>query len=294
MRGPEDGQVTLLPKSASTGPRPDKGKGRGNQVNQPSNGVMKDGVVEAISLNEYDAWTEDEPPDGFFPMPNEMVYDRKSIDTLRPDSVSEDEGEPTSRVLDVVRIPNSQLRFFPKPHKPPDTTPRHSLETDLRRASLERSRGTHMRRSSEQGPSIQNNLRTLPRPLQPLKPTPPQPKSNNVVRLRPPSAPKPVASSNNVVRLRPPSAPKPVVSSNNLANRLSSLFVVPSPPLTLTTPPRPGPRLSMESRRSSRASSPGLGTPKQSEEALEMHPRVSVDKSTTNVMWMVNEGRKSR
>ena len=280
MRGPEEGQVTLVPKATPIGlsKSKGKGKGRGKEVAQPKLIDDANGFVEDGCFDEYDAWIdEDAKP---CTSPTNEVYDRTSVDTLRPDLISEDEDEPTPRVLDVVRIPNSQLRFFPKSHKPPDAS-RHSLEYDLRRTSIERSSAPLRRRSSAEGPSIQNNLRTLPRPLQPSKPqpTPPLPKSSKIVRLRPPSA---------------TAIPKPSPSSNSLAHRLSSLFVVPPPPSPLPLPARSAPRLSMESR-SSRASSPSQAKPVQPEVVLEMHPRKSIETTRTNGGWTpVDKGRKSR
>jgi len=273
--------VTLVPKSIPTRIVKSKSKGKGKQVDRSDlsrespNGMTKNG-----DLNEYDAWTEGDMAKTFMPSTN-AVHERNSVDTLRPDFVSEEEDEPSPRILDVVRIPNSQLRFFPKP-KPPDITPRHSLDYDLRRRSLDRPQSRHSRRrSSADGPSIQNNLRTLPRPLQTPKPP----------------APPPLPKTNNIVRLRPPTATKPLATSNNLANRLSSLFVVPPPPLDsrISPPSRTRPRMSLESARSSNASSPARLSAKQPEVLLEMHPRTSLDARRTNRGWKaVDDGRKSR
>ncbi|ORY33371.1 hypothetical protein BCR39DRAFT_557059 [Naematelia encephala] len=195
-RGPGEGQVTLVPKSLS------KGKGREGDIRRS----MSEGYLDENPLNGYD--------------------DRRSVNTARPNAT-----DGRTRVLDIVRIPNSQLRFFPKAQR---IEPRRSFDRS--------------RRST--GASIANDLRTLPSPL---KPPDPRPKSN-------------------MVRLRPPTTQKPLNTSSGIANRLSSLFIVPAPP-----PPQPygvGRQAStdIESPRISRRSS-NVSTPLP--ELLELHLRTS-------------------
>lgn len=154
-------------------------------------------------------------------MPSTNVsYGRPSLDagrmSLETDrdrdrEVDDSTSESGIRILDIVRIPRSQLQFFPK-HKPPD--PRKSLDSPLRTV-------THSnRRPSDQadGPSIQNDLSTLPSPLQPRFPTP--------------SKSGTITGNGKVVRLRPPVAPTPqnYSAADTLVNRISSLFTVPPPP----------------------------------------------------------------
>ena len=278
MRGPGEGQVTLIPKATWTTTEANMGKGKGKEVDrsgpvQPMNRLVADDELDQVA-----AWNQVVHMEGLR-VPSQIASERDGVDASRPVISLNDEDEITPRILDVVRIPDSQLRFFPKPRKPPDATPRHSLENEVRRGSLDRTAKSNNQPSSTDGPSIQNNLRNLPRPLQPMKPLPT------------PTPPK----SAKIVRLRPPSIPRPSGSPNNLANRLSSLFMVPPPsPISLPTS-RSQPRLSMESTRSSNVSSPARPTVKQPEVVLEMHPRNSVDPAKVNGGWVpVSEGRKSR
>jgi hypothetical protein len=182
---------------------------------------------------------------------------RMSLETDRDrGSLEEEQAGPAVRILDIVRIPRSKLQFFPK-HKPPD--PRKSLDSPLRTV-------THpSRRASDQadGPSIQNDLSTLPSPLQPRFPTPSKGTTSKMVRLRPPSAPGPASTSYTV--------------PDTFVNRISSLFTVPPPPATDL----------FGSRRTSLASAnrsmPGSGTtsPARSvghqDVSLELRPRSSFE-----------------
>ena len=191
-----------------------------------------------------------------------LNYGRGSMDngrvSLDGGQMEEEEVEPNARILDIVRIPRSQLQFFPK-QKPPDS--RKSLDSPLRNSHI------HIpRRASDQrdGPSISNDLSTLPSPLQPRMPTPSKPVSK-VVRLRPPNGFTPA-----------PTAP---TAADTFVNRLSSLFTVPPPPpttshlfgsrrtsLTSGNPSKPG----------SGASSPARSAVGQ-DVSLELRPRSSLE-----------------
>ncbi|WVR00134.1 hypothetical protein IAU59_007276 [Kwoniella sp. CBS 9459] len=244
-------------------------------------------------------------------------------------SISESSLEPTPRVLDVVRIPSSQLRFFPK-RKPPDhvthvespidgsspTYPRaintvdqdgrdrkgDSIDENERRSSLSaRSAGANRRNSTLEntyesafgdGPSIVNDLSTLPRPLRGYDHTHdvdgPGSPSRASVKTR---------AKTTVVRLRPPQPTAPSTSSNTFANRLSSLFTVPPPPplpatsathlkgripssisspaIGMGIPPSTAPNgrpTAANSRTTSRSSTPTL---KGREESMELVPRLN-------------------
>ncbi|ORX40522.1 hypothetical protein BD324DRAFT_677980 [Kockovaella imperatae] len=169
---------------------------------------------------------------------------RSSMDTVRP-------SDPQSpRVLDIVRVPSSQLSFFPKSK---GSSARPSL--DMQRKSLDNSK---LRRSVSLsskafGPDIHHDLSTLPSAFKPPDP---------------PSLP-PLPTRSKTVRLRPPVAQLPP-RSESLADKLSSLFTVPPPPITYTLPvaPKP-PRKSTESASSSRQLSI------QPEVSLEMFSRVT-------------------
>ncbi|WVQ74237.1 hypothetical protein IAR50_003833 [Cryptococcus sp. DSM 104548] len=136
--------------------------------------------------------------------------------------VTEESGhdpQKTPRVLDIVRMPSSQLRPFPRrrPHEPPSRS-RSSQDLD-RVIQSERDDSTEgiIRRASltlgrEQGPSIIPDLSTLPPPLRASSADPGKHKSKTMVRLR------------------PPQATTPLQTSSTLANRLSSLFTIAPPP----------------------------------------------------------------
>lgn len=196
-----------------------------------------------------------------------LNYGRSSLDNgngrLSLDGgMEEEEAEPSVRILDIVRIPRSQLQFFPK-QKPPD--PRKSLDSPLRNSTSYSSRH-QSRRASQQsdGPSISNDLSTLPSPLQPRIPTPQKPVSK-VVRLRPPSgfAPGPIAPS----------------ATDTFVNRLSSLFTVPPPPPT-TSQLFGSRKISLTSANPSKAGS-GTSSPSHSaghqDVSLELRPRSSFE-----------------
>ena len=274
MRGPEEGQVTLTAKPTveeKDRQRRDSSSEHSLETRASHEARHHSGTVSddhSLDLDEYNTWTDGADGARDSVPTRDVRLDRDSVDTLRPDHPCEEENEATPRVLDVVRIPNSQLRFFPKPRKPPDGRARSSLEQDVRRTSHEREVRRPTGNSLGRGPSIQNDLRTLPGHFLPPPPPPPKPpKSSNIVRLRPPQ-------------------PQAISASNNLADRLSSLFVVPPPPMSNQAVSRANARLSLDStfssppdsRRSSVASSPAqISAIKQPEVLLEMQPRRSVE-----------------
>ncbi|KAL7424561.1 hypothetical protein Q5752_000245 [Cryptotrichosporon argae] len=156
------------------------------------------------------------------------------------------------RILDIVRVPASQLRFFP-PSARRIPSSRSSLESDLLRLR----RSTEMTSSSPvqlsrrtssgsqptlrssrihrhvsdnlDGPVISNDLSTLPPPLQP----------------------KQKATQKGVVRLRPPTS-SGRVEGNDIASRLSRWFDVPPPPVAPLKPERPRPAPSRENSQTAK------------------------------------------
>jgi hypothetical protein len=245
-RGPGEGQVTLTAKDTRN-----KGKGKGKSI---------DASPKLVDV-EYDAW-EDSARE-FMPSTN-LNYGRGSMDNARVSldggQMEEEEVEPNVRILDIVRIPRSQLQFFPK-QKPPD--PRKSLDSPLRNSHSTRH---PPRRASEQkdGPSISNDLSTLPSPLQPRIPTPSKPVSK-VVRLRPPNGFTP--------------GPITPTAADTFVNRLSSLFTVPPPPPTTSHlfGSRRTPLASANpSKQGSGASSPARSAGGQ-DVSLELRPRSSFE-----------------
>jgi len=184
-------------------------------VNTPANGYSGSSGSNLIDddSNEHDEWDSVAQAKSFLQATN-MTYDRSSIDSVRP-SAAEME-EPEQRIVDVVRIPNSQLRFFPRPQKPPD---RQSLDVDMRRVSLENGLKRSVSMKQTNGPSIQNDLHTLPPVYQGATGTTTQgaPKSN-VVKIRPAESRSLRMSSttNNI--------------ADTIADRITSFFTIPPPP----------------------------------------------------------------
>lgn len=212
--------------------------------------------------NEYDEWDSISQAKSFLQATN-MTYDRSSsIDSVRPSRA--DLEEPDQRIVDVVRIPNSQLRFFPRPQKPPD---RQSLDVDMRRVSLENGLKRSVTTSTKQtnGPSIQNDLHTLPPVYQgATAPNGPAPAMSNMVKIRPAGSGSLRASSstNNI--------------ADTIADRITSFFHISPPPDQFATLPtsqgitRSRPPLPFNSAPSSRRGSvPVSPNPNVS---LEMRP----------------------
>lgn len=163
----------------------------------------------AIPIDEVDPWSSFSPTNSTFytpstPLDAPLVDIPESVPTLR------------SRTVDIVRIPSSQLRFFPKPPRPPDSS-RTSIDSGPR--------------DSQQPPpplSIQNDLHfshdTVPR----------------------------TKSSGASVRLRPPTTTPS--TGTGLADKFSNLFFIPPPPpggLALAPSKRASPRMSLDSSRAS-------------------------------------------
>ncbi|KAK8853271.1 hypothetical protein IAR55_003974 [Kwoniella newhampshirensis] len=326
VRGPGDGQVTLLPKVDKrrvNGHGEGKGKEKqrendhgalddfraGNRAYERSEIGVEKGSSEGWGAHE---WTSDgsRSIDGiaqtFLPSTN-VAYNRPTVDLSLPPSPeppsipdNQEDADPTPRILDVVRIPSSQLRFFPRPHKPPDPS-RASLEQDRDRGvepdgvvhqTIRRGASVALRRNSSgggDGPSIVHDLSTLPPPLR---------HSHSHTDISPPRANVKTRAKTAVVRLRPPQPTRPLQSSSKLANRLSSLFSVPPPPpqpayglsqgksvslprISLDSSFSSTPRSSAGSRRGSGASSPATG--KMREESMEMMTRLKEEPSSVGL-----------
>lgn len=253
--------MTLTPKGAKT-----KLKGKEKATAGASLIDLDTPLAEKDQSNGFDAW-EDSAKD-FMPSTN-LNYSRASVDTARPavederDESEEDQVE-SPRVLDIVRIPRSKLQFFPK-HRPPD--PRTSLDSSTRSVLHRASRSN----GQTVGPSIQNDLSTLPLPLQTRQPTSAQPlkqpHSGKIVRLRPSSGP----SMNTYTQTS---------QQNTFANRISSLFTVPPPP---SNDFFTGRRASSSASITLSLPGSGASTPARShththhEAPLELRPRSSFD-----------------
>lgn len=126
---------------------------------------------------------------------------------------SEHEFPPGSRILDVVRIPASQLRFFPSAKQNPGSS-RTSFDSSASasRTSLQITRADLAISSipSSDGPSISNDMH-FPDPGSTGGGLPPKPRSKSTM-----------------VRLRPPTSGE--LPPTSLANRISNLFSVAPPP----------------------------------------------------------------
>ncbi|KAK1921973.1 hypothetical protein DB88DRAFT_376069 [Papiliotrema laurentii] len=244
IRGPGPGQITLVPKSSSSRKGKTPVRSREPSVSGPSTLPPPAGIPPASgshaplgSVNgsideievEHEGWGDltPSPAKAFMESTNDR-YDRESIDSIRPATLtfeSDQQAMPEQRIVDVVRIPNSQLRFFPRPQKPPDNE-RRSLEYDMRRASIEgQVRRSHSmlapsnhRRTS--GPSIQNDLHTLPPPYQPPSSRPTASSKSNMVKIRPTGSSS-VGSMSSLV---------PSISGLAIADKLTSFFNIPPPP----------------------------------------------------------------
>ena len=276
-RGPGDGQVTLTPKNARSKGKQKEHENAGEQI-AASLIDLDTPLAEKPHLSDFDAWEESARE--FMPSTN-LNYTRPSVDTPRQsidEMTRDEENEEPPRVLDIVRIPRSRLQFFPKhQHRPSES--RSSFESQSQTHASPR-RPTHSASTSGStprvdGPSIQNDLSTLPLPLQPRQQqhTKSQ-QSSKFVRLRPPTAPSMNGSSYIQAN--------PISQANTLANRISNLFTVPPPPSTDL--------FASSNRRTSSSPSitfslPGSGasTPARTqfhhhhEAPLELRPRTSLE-----------------
>ncbi|WVR07626.1 hypothetical protein IAU60_004668 [Kwoniella sp. DSM 27419] len=203
-------------------------------------------------------------------------------------SRDQERNQTAPRVLDVVRIPSSQLRFFPKT-RPSESASRTSIDrprdgrvgggvdgngegtswTGKAEDAVMRLASMALRRNSDDaqvraghGPSIVNDLSTLP------------------PSLRGASAESPPRRSKTmVVRLRPPQSTEPLQTSSTLANRLSSLFTVPAPPaqVPFAGVPSSGTNGRIKSARPSldspRRSGPPTPSGADGKEEMELKPR---------------------
>ncbi|KAI9634166.1 uncharacterized protein MKK02DRAFT_38838 [Dioszegia hungarica] len=260
IRGPGEGQVTLAPKN------PGNRKGREREVTPnlidltDDSAEMEKGHRRAVSMavatqspslwkpqmtrstseaalsgEDVDPWSSFSPiasahsTGGWGDTLDERPPSPPSLPHMEPAA-----GPPHTRTVDIVRIPSSQLRFFPKPPKPPDSS----------------------RTSFDSGPRPPSSLRPIvPSSSPPLPPLSIQNDLNFSHETAPSRKSSLTASSGgSMVRLRPPtSAPS---SGTGLADKLSNFFFIPPPPAGgLSVPPprsRPNPaRISLDSARSS-------------------------------------------
>ena len=306
IRGPGPGQITLVSKTSvdRKGKAPQSSRSRDVSISasaeagpsrrpsetpsSSSNGDWIDG------LDDSEEWDSVRAAQQFLESTN-MVYDRASTDSIRPTQLELSDAEPERRIVDVVRIPNSQLRFFPRPQKPPDTS-RRSLEQDMRRVSLERG----ARRSASlklNGPKISNDLSTLPAPYRPAQPKE-QVNGSRTVRIRPGST---GTTTGNTLLKASTSAGS---IAENIASRFSSFFDIPAPPDQngpySGTPPR-GPSAAGAKRTFSTgrtgmaplATGSGRTLRQHSEASSPIHPDVSLEMRPTAGVRKSNLNGKS-
>ncbi|WRT70157.1 uncharacterized protein IL334_007151 [Kwoniella shivajii] len=311
VRGPGEGQVTLLPKR-------DKGKGKESDLLQNGSIFEHHDDLEirnqsntSFHLNGNDLIniSESTNQDSSKSLRREREYSFENSflpstntsynhDHTSPPTSTEPLGTPldstTPRILDVVRIPSSQLRFFPKPHKPPDElipSPSHSnanggllydsqrksIDDTLRKANRSIRHESSLGGGKEEGPTIVNDLSTLPPSL-----TRDKDKDLSSLSLSPslssslssslsPSSNARAKTKSNMVKLRPPSTvgpsstkSKPRINSSVggvIQDTIKDFFTVPPPPnqLPFSNPSHAGSlgRSAGSSRIPSSASLPG-------------------------------------
>lgn len=289
IRGPGPGQITLVSKTSvdrkgkapvrfretSTSAEPGPSRRPSDAPSSSSNGDWLEG------LDDSEEWDSVRAAQKFLESTN-VVYDRASTDSIRPTQLELSDAEPERRIVDVVRIPNSQLRFFPRPQKPPDTS-RRSLEQDMRRVSLERG----ARRSASlklNGPKISNDLSTLPPPYKPAQPKE-QANGSRMVRIRPGST---GTTTGNTLLKASTSAG---AIAENIASRFSSFFDIPPPPglggpystMPARGPGPGGPKRSFTSGRGGMAppTTSGRSSRQHSEASSPIHPDVSLEMRPT-------------
>ncbi|WVQ66911.1 uncharacterized protein L199_005102 [Kwoniella botswanensis] len=266
VRGPGEGQVTLMPKT-------NRDKGKGKEVYNLNGPISQNGLSHIMDLS-------DSPPSAststlslastFLPSTNHSYTQESSSPTATEPLVNEQ--TPTPRVLDVVRIPSSQLRFFPKPKpdKPPDRTSsdyfvsgskyspgsntntntlssplsrngrpsgeieRKSIEDTLHGISNHRRNSQNHESPNVDGPTIINDLSTLPPPLRPTPTSPIHPSSSS-------SSISKGRSKSTIVKIRPPIIQTSSQHQRNYSNGMSlnmegikgsikDFFTVPPPP----------------------------------------------------------------
>lgn len=163
---------------------------------------------------------------------------------------------PSVRILNIVRLPGSQLQFFPKGQQPEDS------KNAGHRPSVPSVR--------PHSGAIRNNLHTLPPPLK-----------SSQASLTP-------STTSKVVRLRPPtkSSQRQPETSSNVTSRLSSLFNIPPPstPSHVRTASDSGYSSPRFSRQSSYTSAPLA----DKAETLELHPRQSAELPRSSDLRPIN------
>ncbi|WWC72086.1 uncharacterized protein I206_106046 [Kwoniella pini CBS 10737] len=274
IRGPGEGQVTLMPK---------KEKGKGKEVDLThQNGLIGLGLNEDHHKGSFNSMENLITPSreinlGASMSPSSSLTDLANTflpstnqsynhDHTSPPTSTEPLGqiiENTPRILDVVRIPSSELRFFPKPNKPPD---RKSL--DQSRGSIEiyrsngnegGSRSNRSRSNTANSPLKMSNgvdsfferkdsieiSRTTNSRSEESMPHNQGPTIINNLSTLPPSISKQTDSINSnitentkskstVVKLRPPSSNLPLSHnrqvSSGIQSKLMDFFTIPPPP----------------------------------------------------------------
>jgi hypothetical protein len=202
VRGPGSGQVTIVPRrrrASANGTRPEGG----DQTSEPSWGSSSANGI-------FDGHRPGTP------------------DTIKAGSGSNGIGasdEPDEQILDIVRLPASQLRFFPRGKR---ETPRSrtSLDGDIGKSadsvrSLNAVERARRREARERDREVSGGAGAAARaavfaPLGALSAA-----AGAVAQPR-----------KNVVRLRPPQAPTP--TDDSFAGQLRSLFSVPPPPVPVS------------------------------------------------------------
>lgn len=216
-----------------------------------------------ISPSLEDPWSNDAMVDLASPPRNTDPPLHSERAANAPVSAAEPQDGPPQlqfeqRVLDVVRMPASKLRFFPKSsgtggsgstsHQLP--SPRTSMDSDSPFAASISRRQSLADRSATASSSrrVSSSLGQA---------------SDAHGTIPVPSRDKAKAGGGNMVKIRPPTHDRTAASSsgkNTITGRLSQLFVVPPPPMPGTdalgrplrsgTNGRPTPRMSLDSAKS--------------------------------------------
>ncbi|KAK4686489.1 hypothetical protein P7C73_g3625, partial [Tremellales sp. Uapishka_1] len=127
-RGPGEGQITLTSRHHAE-PNGLSEKKAGKQVDR-SNRVSGERMTDGSEgeLNEHEEWGEEgEAARTFMPSTN-AVYDHLNRSPIlgAEASPSNPTLTPTMRIMDIVRLPSSQLRFFPRGKPPEGDSPSRS------------------------------------------------------------------------------------------------------------------------------------------------------------------------
>lgn len=226
------------------------------EVRRQEKGIQRSFSDMTFQVDELDPWSNGDTSMSPFTEYTPPSWAVEPVETpLKPSSPDLLEPKSQSRTLDIVRIPSSQLRFFPKQHRTSDST-RSSFESGSR-SSLRPLTSTSSL-PSQPPLSIQNDLNFSHEP--------------SPVR-------KSSAGKTGTVRLRPPSATPSNTTPGGLADKLSNFFFIPPPPpggLSIP-PPRPPvsgrPRMSLDSARSSTRGSTTSSPTRKPVDELEMFSR---------------------